>query len=285
MRIIEFCVVIGLLACVPLRAYSAPPDPLADAVQSYNAFQKAAEITGRKLPRSGAETNRALKRLSKFKAQALANGWIAEGALSAASDSVFVSGVDKAISDAGGADAFAAQLETNPVSVMKIPGAGNGMRAAYNNIKRHDQFYDWLSTSLTNLASGRKVPKAQILGTTVIPRPKPGAQNSAATLVAQKILKAPLHSMGRKQELSVAGRIMVLAALDVAGQTQNKSAASRIQGLLDNRLLTGCLSLAKQNLGQCLAASRGKSERQFCAGQHAVGEVSRCFDWILPDDF
>lgn len=284
MRSFSIVALIGLLA-FPTAGNTASPDPLREANQHYRNYQDAAERTGRKLPRSTKAVNQSLKRLTKYKPIDLGQGWIAEGARQASRNLVFRNGVTDAVARAGGASKFAAQLDANPISVMKIPGAGNGLRAAFNNIKRDDGYYDWLSGSLEAIAKGNKTNKAPAFGTVVIPRPKPGAGGANRQIVNSSISKAPLHSMGQKNNLSVVGRMMMLAALDIAGATRTGKGISRAKALLDNPPMTRCLSLARQNLNQCLAASRGKAEKQFCAGQHAVGEVSGCFDWILPPNY
>ena len=284
MRIFWITVVLSVISASSAGSASKH-DPIIDANRNYQKYQAAVEQTGQKLPRSSKAVSQALKRLTEHKPNELGSGWIAEGARQVSRNQVFKSGVIQAVLAAGGVDQFAAQLETDPNSVMKIPGAGNGMRAAFNNIKLHDQYYDWLSGSLTAIARGNKAKLAPSFGAVVIPRPKPSSLALAKKVVSARFLKAPPHSMGQRNNLSVVGRMMVLAALDIAGTTRTDQGISKAEGLLNSSPMTGCLSLARQNLQQCLAASRGKSEKQFCAGQHAIGEVSGCFDWILPPNY
>jgi len=73
------------------------------------------------------------------------------------------------------------------------------------------------------------------------------------------------------------GRILSIAALRAIGDDSTYSEAS-IQVLLADPLAQRCISWARINLAQCVAAAHFEYEDSFCIAQHALIEVSNCLE-------
>ena len=73
------------------------------------------------------------------------------------------------------------------------------------------------------------------------------------------------------------GRILSIAALRAIGDDTAYTEQS-IQALLADPLAQRCISWARINLAQCVAAAHFEYEDSFCIAQHALIEVSTCLE-------
>jgi hypothetical protein len=73
------------------------------------------------------------------------------------------------------------------------------------------------------------------------------------------------------------GRILSIAAMRAIGDNTQYSEQS-IQNLLADPLAQRCISWARINLAQCVAAAHFEYEDSFCIAQHALIEVSNCLE-------
>jgi len=73
------------------------------------------------------------------------------------------------------------------------------------------------------------------------------------------------------------GRILSIAALRAIGEDTRYTEES-IQSLLADPLAQRCISWARINLAQCVAAAHFEYEDSFCIAQHALIEVSNCLE-------
>lgn len=73
------------------------------------------------------------------------------------------------------------------------------------------------------------------------------------------------------------GRILSIAALRAIGEDTRYTEES-IQTLLADPLAQRCISWARINLAQCVAAAHFEYEDSFCIAQHALIEVSNCLE-------
>lgn len=120
----------------------------------------------------------------------------------------------------------------------------------------------------TSFISETDIGAASSLFATPAPRPSLAASTPNLTLDAD---------VPYEPDRVRVGRILSIAALRAIGENSRYTEDS-IQSLLADPLAQRCISWARVNLAQCVAAAHFEYEDSFCIAQHALIEVSNCLE-------
>lgn len=224
------------------------------------------------------DVRRALERLRVAEPDGLAEGWYAARALIAAQDPTFAQGLRNE-ARALGKTALLAQLVADEDYVLQISGASSASGAVAVAIREETGRMATLSARFIDKAYEFQKQRWGMIDP-LPARPEAPVKAAAASPLEQvRSVLAALSPVGTAHAYtpSVMNRILTLAAhqvLDGSMEAMQTAAPRNPTGR--------CLNWARLNLDQCIAAARFPSEEAWCAGKHAVQEVSSCWAEALP---
>ena len=252
---------------------------LGDFAGVYVSYGSALATVAEARLNTPADVRRAIARLRFAEPDGLAEGWYAARALIAAEDPAFAQGVRNEARGLGKV-ALLATLSADEDYVLQIGGAGSASAAVAAAIREETGRMQQLSARFIDTAY--QFQKQRWGMTAPLPgQPEAPVKTAAASPLEQaRAVLAALSPVGPAHAAytpSVMNRILTLAAHQVLDGSTAAAQASA------PRNPTGrCLNWARLNLDQCLAAARFPSEEAWCAGKHAVEEVSGCWAAALP---
>ncbi|MEX0838092.1 MAG: hypothetical protein WD034_01055 [Parvibaculum sp.] len=224
------------------------------------------------------DVRRALERLRFAEPDGLAEGWYAARAMIAAQDPEFAQGVRNE-ARAVGKTVLLEQLTADEDYVLQIRGSSSASTAVAGAIREETTRMAQLSARFIDTAYQFQKQKWGMIAPQPARPETPVKAAAASPLERARAVLAALSPVGTAHAYtpSVMNRILTLAAhqvLDGSTQAVQTSAPRNPTGR--------CLNWARLNLDQCLAAARFPSEEAWCAGKHAVEEVSGCWAEALP---
>ncbi len=254
--------------------------------QNYALYFKNVDLAGAAPLKTPKQVRGALATMRFSDAHALAVGWYSYQGHIAAQDPVFRKGVEDTVAKVG-KDEFLASLTNNVNFAMSLPGAVNAQKAVMASIAQDDRRMSAVAskfTEATRVMGSSKwgmitplppeftaVPPVQEAAASWLDTLKAGLRYGMAELAPVTPAEAAAH-MVMERILIVGARDIVLGK--VGGNTPPLYASDpdTVQ----------CLTWARLNLSQCLAAARYPSEEAYCTGKHAVEEVRSCLSAGFP---
>lgn len=303
---------LALAAAICLWASGArAEEPLHRALEAYALYQTDitamldAEIT------DAAALNAALDRTARYDPQALTQGWLAYGALTAAQSPAWVNGVRSRVRAAGraavlrqlrrdwsyarrrppGADeatqlvlrAFAADTARMSALAIRFEGLGDGGDAGAWTRRSHDR-----EASLRAPASRTLAPDllARLRPTPLAAAPLTDASAFGGVrfwdALANRTSPTPPTLPWRPAPAHAASldRMFTLAALLVVDATGSETA--RLSAALTDEPARQCLVMQQLQLRQCASVTNTPNEDAFCIAQHGFAQPSACLEIAAP---
>ena len=200
----------------------------------------------------------------------LARGWLAACSEIAARSQDFISGIEKAASQNGGADNLKSTIEKQPFMVRDFGGWQSASLAIRKQIAQDTLLMASVAWRLSEIAYGRTGNEARLAaeankGNITSGAPTAAAAASSLPASSTKPLMTQILALGAHLHLSNQSSV----GLDPA--------ASAMAANKDN---DQCLRWAQLNLDQCLAAARDNQERAYCLGKLGIEERANCWSWI-----
>jgi len=226
------------------------------------------------------EVRRVLSHLRFKTGEEMATGWFAMRALSASKEDAFVKGVNARIIR-NGRDKFLSLIQDEKY-VTSIPGAGEAAQAVIAVSATDDVRLKNLSSKFIETASRFQKNKYG-MHTPLPSQPETqlAADESGRSLLsgAQEALAAlnPISTAHANYSPSTMSHILALAARKIA--TDNMAGGPNS---LADKETSRCMTWARLNLNQCVAAAHFPSEEAWCTGKHALDDVRKCMAIVLP---
>ncbi len=299
-------------------------DPLAAATEAYASYQL--DITELRSRRLGAapDLEAAIDQAVGHNRDALARGWIAYGAQTAAQSQAFVAGVREAAAYYGrdavlwavSADTgYARQLRGGNDAVRLVLESANadGARIAAVADRYQEQAYAlqrqrWgnqvapqqaqrvqrvRTLSATGSAAGRFAsiaPRLSVTPASLSPQSDPTAFGGRrfwdAVQGGPQVVEASATPVGRWRVDAPRGEAVnrMTSIAAIEALDGTTQRASAVDQLLSEPRTRDCIEMAQLQLYQCMSAARFRYENAFCLGQHAMRDVGRCVSVIAQPD-
>ncbi len=267
----------GLLCAISIISCTNPPPSAAVSKNSTVSGVKPADMNGNgayanwnknvtegeKFVKSkGPEIKTYFNSLSRIDPAGMGKDWIKLAGKEAAAHPQFTASVKSAAgSDSKG---YMKSLTSDPKKIRALNGSKEAFTLALNQINARNTGYKRLEKRFEASARGTSAPL------------DPALRPISAIRIEPYYSTVPGNP-------SVAERILIVAAANVLKMENDSDVARSLEALSENRGISGCLNLAQKNSAQCGAASYNDSDLSYCVAKHAIGEVSRCFSWILPN--
>jgi hypothetical protein len=278
---------------------SAQADPVHDALEDYALYQNdvstllEADINARSV-------DAALARVSRHSPAAVARGWIAYGALTAAQSPEFVASIQRSVRQDGRAPVLS-QLQTEPgfarrqnggdqaIHLILAAAGADGARAEdagdrYDRYARQALPNVQLVSSVyyADLGGGTRLTQAARDRLNIGPLGARPANDAEAfggpefwDSLANRSARSASVNRGREEPTyaSITDHMLTLSALVIADAADSPQASE----LLDEPLTRDCLHMQQLQLRQCLSVSHDPGERAYCMGHHALEGPGACF--------
>ncbi|MDE1173835.1 MAG: hypothetical protein PW790_09220 [Parvibaculaceae bacterium] len=255
--------------------------------QNYALYFKNVDLAGAAPLKTPKQVRGALATMRYSDAHALAVGWYSYQGHIAAQDPVFRKGVQDTAARLG-KDEFLASLTNNVNYAMNLPGAANAQKAVMASIAQDDRRMSAVASKFSEAT--------RVMGTSkwgmMTPLPPeftatPPVQEAAATNWLDKLkagLRAGMTELAPVTPAEAAAhmvmeRILIVGARDVV---LGKVGGDTPPLYASDPDTVQCLTWARLNLSQCLAAAHYPSEEAYCTGKHAVEEVRSCLSAGFP---
>jgi hypothetical protein len=243
---------------------SLPSLSLTDMNQRYEQWSLNAKNSEKNIQGDETAMRSTLRNLRGFDPKQLGQGWIAHMALAASTQEEFINAVK---TTASANPSLAQDLLKDPRKVTTISGIEKSFFTTLDQVSTDDQAYRWLSQSYEANARGKDLPTKDSVAKVSVP---------------MNIGLTPYRSTNASKEPSVMEKTMALAAVKVLDKDKEVTLKPLVDSLAQHKAVTSCLSLAQQNVDQCQAAAKGKTDLSFCVAKHNLAETAQCFAWILP---
>jgi hypothetical protein len=255
---------------------------LAGVFLQYDVGLAAAEKSTLNTPK---EMRRVLAQLRYSTPEGMSNGWYAMRALVASKDPQFIKGVNAQVISKG-REKFLEMLASEKF-VNKIPGAGSATQAVIAAVALENTRLASISAKFKDTAArfqknkyGMQMPLPEEPVTRMaVQEPRSLAGSVKAVMAAL----SPISEAQAAYSPSVMADILALAARKIA--TDHMAGGTPAAGAVvtaASKETTHCLSWARLNLNQCVAAAHFPSEEAWCTGKHAVDDVRMCWSSVLP---
>jgi len=226
------------------------------------------------------EVRRVLSHLRYKTGEEMATGWFAMRALAASKEDAFVKGVNAQIL-AKGRDKFLNLIQDEKY-VNSIPGAGAAAQAVIAASAIDDTRLKSLSSKFIETAA--RFQKSKYGMQTPLPS-QPVTQlasdegRGSLMTDVQEVLAAlsPVSTAHADYSPGVMAHILALAARRIT--TDNMAGAPLSTA---DKETARCMTWARLNLNQCVAAAHFPSEEAWCTGKHALDDVRKCMATVLP---
>lgn len=228
----------------------------------YAKWHQAVSENNRALGGSSSGLRNYFSDLSAYEPSVMGRAWIKDMASDAASHPVFIENVRNRAGK--NKKAFIRELIKQPNRVKSVSGAKEAFITALNQAGARDSLYRRAEQKFEAKARGAGLPTEKFY--------KPVSDIQMASYLS-----------ATPGNPSVAERILVNAAAKVLSVDKEPDLSVSLDRLANNGGMTNCLNMAQKNSAQCGAASSNDNDLNYCVARHGVGEVSRCFSWILPN--
>ncbi|MBU1385649.1 MAG: hypothetical protein KKG14_07620 [Alphaproteobacteria bacterium] len=236
----------------------------------------------------------ALRQGASYDPDQISRGLVAYASILALQSPEFVAGVRSMAADPAAREALVADIVADPARATRLPGApaaaglvmatlgadiGALGRAAdsiendaYAIQARYDPRRSWGVAPVSDRAGRLEAAKTR---STVV---QPSAEETSRLFAAAHSGGGALPVSGEPRDAPYPAAVvnaLALAALASLGYA-GENARANTDALQFDRVSQGCLTMAKLNLFQCLAASRPNYEDMFCLGRHIVRDLATC---------
>jgi len=234
-----------------------------------------------------ASVSGALMSSAAYDTRQLQEGAVAYASLVALQEPTFVNALSSFAGDQSERAAYVERLTATPELVLELPGAAQAAAMASGALNE-------MGSSL--VSRGRAVKHAaytvqhQPWALEPVAEPAERLARVEAQGVQPRLSESETHQLmasivarrGGQEDASAAVRPtptvlhgLALAAAAVLGQA-GENRAGALSPLLGEIGAAACLTRAKQNFHQCVAASGPQYEDVYCAGEHAMAETGQC---------
>lgn len=290
---------------------AAAQETLHRALEPYALFQT--DITGMLDAEiaDAAALDEALHRAARHDPEALARGWIAYGALTAAQSPAWVNGVRSRVRAAGRVAVLRQLRSDMSYAQRRPPGAAEAaqlvLRALAADTARMNALairFEGLGAAGDTSAWARRAPAREaalrapgvrMLAPELATRLRPGPL-SVAPLTEAGAFGGPRFwdALGNRASLAppplpwrpiperseVLDRMLTLGALMVVGATESE--AARVDATLDDASVSQCLALQQLQLRQCASVTSEPNEDAYCLARHGYAAPSGCLALAAP---
>jgi len=263
-----------------------------------------AAAAGEGRPETRRAIRAALERVARHERIALARGFVAYGALTAAQAPAFVAGVQSRVRAAGRA-AVIRQLSSDVTYARRRPpGASEAVAAVLNmavsdraRLNRIADYYEGVGRQLQALhwpprSAGDRDARTLRLHTLAATTPQ--ADGLALNLASAGTQDDPARRIGgrhfwddpdtsyhdlplpapREAHRDIVDRMLTLGALFIVGASDE--APDRANALMREETTSACLNMAQLHLRQCASVTYGADEDAFCLARHGLRDVGAC---------
>ena len=259
------------------KPYSTDDAPRSDITLQTNSISKASAVvpqglytnwhqkalsTDKNIGKNKTVITTSYNELKGYNPTQLGGAWITAMADVIAQNASFAT----SIRDQAGTDKmqYAKRLLKNPELTASLEGAIPAFQTALQDVNTKDKDYRLLSARYEAFARGKTLP-----------------QNIQDNSVRGKYFDVSAYSSKTAGNPSIMERMLTVAAVKILEQDTNPALSADIAMITQNNGMTNCLETARKNSNQCQAASHDEYDLSFCMAKHAIGEVSKCFSWIL----
>lgn len=301
--------VAALIWAAPARAQIAPAH---QALEPYALYQIDISALSEAPLESAIELDAALARAANHDPAAVARGWIAYGALTAAQSPTWVNGVRSRIR-AAGRPAVLRQLRRDlTYARRRPPGSAEAttviLRALNADVARMQSAAAryrswagaidtraWARTDIatrdqdlrTSARTTRTLAPELIIRLHVAPLGAAPLTDARAfggalfwdDLAGRAAIAAPAQSL-RPTHQATLDRMLTLGALIIADALQSE--AARADAMMTDDILRSCLNMEQLQFRQCASVTHDASEDAHCLAQHALAAPSLCFSLAEP---
>lgn len=287
------------------------PDAVRSAAGDYAAFHGVVADLHSAPIGSGADLDSAMDRLTAFYVHdRLVRAWIAYTAMIAAQHPEYLDDV-RELADYYGAQAAMSGLLYDPTYAISLAHADTAEASVVDALERDsaeirvvsDRYraaaYDLQSTrwaqarsgdrrdrlsALENAGSGPMVPLSSdflrsldtgVDGVVPASALYEHAEIARISAYATPQLSLTVGDAAPDPDRDRIGRILSVAALQAISNDPSQS-SELVDALLSDPVVERCLTWARLDLQQCVAAGHFKYEDSFCIAEHALLDVSRC---------
>lgn len=293
----------------PVAVPKGEPEVLIAAALPYARLREDVTYADETAITAAKITRESHKRLSSYDPAVMGRSLVAYVALVAADHPRFAAAIDARTDKPKRREAFIASLRENPASIRDLDGADEAINAILDVMARDAvrlqsvgdryiadayrlQAAGWAKSKLPTGGMVR-VKEAQSFAAArpaaTMPPLAPAA--SEAGNLRPNLAGVPMWSPGwslatASPQLepaagSVMTRALVLAAYYAAGDMN----PAYLDEFAKSPATDKCMSRAKLNFDQCIAATRTSYEEAFCIGTHGLHDVSRCIGWAAQSGF
>lgn len=245
-----------------LKTGSIPPASAIVIPQGlYTSWHQKALNTNQNIGKNKTIIMTSYNDLRNYDPTQLGQSWIVAMADVIAGNADFMASVHE---QAGGDNKkYAKALLQNPQVTTLLNGAIPAFQTALSDVGSKDKDYRLLAERYEAFARGKTLPQTVVQANTA------------------KYFDVSLYSSKTAGNPSIMERMLTLAALKILGEDKNPALIPHIALITQNGGMTNCLETARKNSNQCQAASHDEYDLSFCMSKHAIGEVAKCFSWIL----
>jgi hypothetical protein len=295
----------ALLFALAFATAAHAEEPISDAFLAYAAFQQDISALDNAPMESPVLMNAALERAARHERIALARGFIAYGALTAAQSPAFVAGVESRVRAAGRA-AVIRQLSSDVTYARRRPpGAAEAVglilnMAAYDRARldRIATYYDGVGRQVQSAGwppTSNAARDARTLRLSTLAATTPAPEGLALNLASAGSETDPARRIGgrhfwddrntsyhdtplpepREARRDSLDRMLTLGALFIVGASDE--AADRANALMRDENTSACLNMAQLHFRQCVSVAYGADEDALCLARHGLRDVGACF--------
>jgi hypothetical protein len=289
------------LASLALLCPAAHAEPVHEAIDAYALYQNDVTNLLTVSVDNRATVDAALERISRHNSDAVARGWIAYSALTAAQSPQFARAIERQVSDEGrsatldrlrGDLNYARQQDGSEQAIRLVLDAASadGDRAGlagdkYETFARTAPNVQLVASVLhVDLGPARLTPdmlaRLRVGPLGAHPASDPIALGGRRFWdgLAGRDGPAPGGRGGHERQVytPVTNHILTLAAFMVAGGESD----ARVSQLLNEPITAQCLQMQRLELHQCLSVSVDAGERAYCLGRHGLTGPGACFSAI-----
>lgn len=315
--------VLQIVALVLATLFHAPAaqaqesDPLYEAARAYAAFQLDVGALNTANIDDARALDQALERVARHNRAALARGWIAYGAMTAAQSPAFARGVRSRVNAAGRAAVLRRLAVDLNYARNRPPGSAEAIRLILQSaaadgarIEAGAARFLALGESLRDVswanAPGREAerearlrrlgldgvtapasyePRLRIAAGGAAPLTDPAAfggrrfWDALAGAPEATLADAPAYRENAERRETI-NRMLTLGALHILDAARTRPAA-QIQTTITDPKTFDCVEFAQLQFQQCVSVTQFAYEGAFCVARHGLGDMSRCVSGVV----
>lgn len=276
--------------------------PLEDRAAYYIQFRGDIEMLEATPLDSAYATRDAHNRLGSHDATLLSSGWVAYAALVAADTPEFNQSIQNELATLG-KEGFLNKLRTNPRAARDLAGSDAAIQAIMEmaakdatKVQAVGETYISNAYAMQNKGWAKKkisdgtsrVYEAESyansrarMATPVMPVSAPAGARAPGLSATDRDWNpdwstSSAYPNANPRATPIMDRALLLAARYAVGDLNDKMVSAYAKNDNSRR----CLTTAKLNLNQCIAATRTPYEEAFCLGEHGLKDVSGCLGWV-----